>query len=164
MTYIRKKTFLAAALALAACLQPALAQKAMQIQVEGAWLRATVAGQQGTGGFMKLRAGVPVRLVGVSSPVAGVAELHEMKLEDGVMRMRPLAGLDIPAGTTVELKPGGNHLMLMDLKQPLARGTTVPLTLHLRNTAGELSKLQLSVPVSDRAPGVAASAASAHKH
>jgi copper(I)-binding protein len=164
MTYIRKRTLLAVAVALAAFTHPALAQKEVQIQVEGAWVRATVPGQRGTGGFLKIRSTDPIRLIGVSSPVAGVAELHEMKLEDGVMRMRPLPGLDIPAGTPVELKPGGNHLMLMDLKQPLARGSSVPVTLHLRNSAGQISKLDLSVPVTDRAPGAPAPSASGHKH
>ncbi|HSV45287.1 MAG TPA: copper chaperone PCu(A)C [Ramlibacter sp.] len=137
------------------------------VQVEGAWVRATVPGQQGTGGFMKLKAREATRLVGVSSPVAGVAEVHEMKHEGGVMRMRALDAIELPAGQVVELAPGGLHLMLMDLKQPLARGASVPVTLHLRNAAGVASQLELSLPVRDRAPGASAgdpSPAPAHKH
>ena len=88
-----------------------------------------------------------MQLVGVSTPVAGTAEVHEMKMDGDVMRMRAISKLDLPAGQTVELKPGGYHVMLMDLKQPLAPGSTVPLTLALRDAKGVESKLELKVPV-----------------
>ena len=134
-------------------------------QVEGAWVRSAVPGQQGTGAFMKLTANEPMQLVSVSTPLAGVAELHEMKMEGDVMRMRAIGKLDLPAGRTVELKPGGYHLMLMDLKQPLVLGSTVPLSLVLRDSKGVESKLELSVPVRVAAPaGAAAAPADAHKH
>jgi periplasmic copper chaperone A len=116
-----------------------------------------VSGQQGTGAFMKLTATESVQLVGVSTPLAGVAEVHEMKLVGEVMRMRALARLDLPAGQTVELKPGGYHLMLQDLKQPLPQGSTVPMTLRFRNAKGLESKLELNVPVAPRAPGAGGS-------
>ena len=134
-------------------------------RVEGAWVRSAVPGQQGTGAFMKLTANEPMQLVGVSTPAAGVAELHEMKMEGDVMRMRAVAKLDLPPGGTVELKPGGYHLMLMDLKQPLVQGSTVPISLVLRDAKGALSKLDLNVPVRVAAPASGpATPADAHKH
>ena len=126
-------------------------------KVEGAWARGSVPGQQGTGAFMKITAAQAMQLVGVSTPVAGTAEVHEMKMEGDVMRMRAVPKLDLPAGQAVELKPGGYHVMLMDLKQPLVPGSTVPLTLSLRDANGVESKLELKVPV-------AAAPAGGHKH
>ena len=128
------------------------------VKVEGAWVRSTVPGQQGTTAFMKLTAQQPVQIVGVSTPVAGTADLHEMKREGDVMKMRPMSKLDLPAGRAVELTPSGYHLMLQDLKQPLRSGTTVPLTLVLRDAKGVQSKLELKLPVATRAPGAAAAA------
>jgi copper(I)-binding protein len=133
------------------------AQAQLLPKVEAAWVRSSVPGQQGTGAFMKLTAKESTQLVGVSTPVAGTAEVHEMKMDGDVMRMRAVPKLDLPAGKTVELKPGGYHVMLMDLKQPLAPGSTVPLTLVLRNPKGVESKLELKVPV-------AAAPAGGHKH
>jgi periplasmic copper chaperone A len=121
--------------------------------VEGAWVRPAVAGQLGTGAFMKLTARKATQLVDVSSTVAGTAEVHEMKMEGDIMRMRRIAKLDLPAGQAVELKPGGYHLMLLDLKQPLAVGSTVPLTLLFRDASGAESRLELKVPVATKAPG-----------
>jgi copper(I)-binding protein len=81
----------------------ALAQAQQLPKVEGAWVRSSVAGQQGTGAFMQLTANEPMQLVGVSTPVAGVAEVHEMKIDVYVMKMRAVGKLDLPAGRTVEL-------------------------------------------------------------
>jgi copper(I)-binding protein len=137
------------------------------VKVDKAWARATVQGQKGTGAFMNLTASEGTKLVGLSTPVAGVAEVHEMKMEGDVMRMRPVAGgLDLPAGKTVELKPSGYHVMLMDLKTPLAKDSTVPMTLLFKNAKGVESKLNITVPVSVTAPGSAAGAGAppAHDH
>ncbi len=135
------------------------------VKVEGAWARATVQGQQGTGAFMDITAAQSMRLVGVSSPVAGVAEVHEMKMDGDVMKMRAVPALDLPAGKTVQLKPGGYHLMLMDLKTPLLKDSTVPVTLRFKNAAGVDSQLELSVPVATVAPGsVKAEMPHQHKH
>lgn len=144
--------------------------QAPAVKAEGAWARATVPGQKGTGAFMSLTATQPLKLVGVSSPVAGVAELHEMKMDGDVMRMRAIESLDLPAGKKVELRPGGHHLMLMDLKQPLQKDTQVPVTLILRNAQGQTSQVQLSVPVQLAAPAAATGQAghgghgAMHKH
>ena len=131
------------------------------VVVEGAWARPTVQGQKSTGAFMKLTAREGTRLVGVSSPMVGVAEVHEMKMEGDIMKMRAVDGLDLPAGKAVEFKPGGYHLMLMDLKAPVAKQTLLPLTLVFRNAKGVESRMELNVPVATAAPG---GAAGAHKH
>jgi len=141
----------------------ALAQTAA-VQVDGAWARATVQGQKSTGAFMSLTAKEATRLVGVASPVAGVAEVHEMKMEGDVMKMRGLPSLDLPAGKKVELKQGGSyHIMLMELKAPLAKDSTVPVTLLFKDAKGVESRLELKLPVATAAPG-AAGAAAEHKH
>ncbi|HEY1102315.1 MAG TPA: copper chaperone PCu(A)C [Burkholderiaceae bacterium] len=140
------------------------AQTASPVDVANAWVRTAVPGQKATGGFMALTARENLTLVGVRSPVAGVAEVHEMKMDGDVMRMRALpAGLELPAGRTVELKPGGYHVMLLDLKQPLPKGSAVPLTLVLRNARGTESRVELQVPVGLAAPGAAAPG-DGHKH
>lgn len=120
---------------------------AQPVQVEDAWTRATVPGQQGGGAFMTLTASEDLQLVGGSTPLAGVTEVHEMVMDGDVMRMRPLDTLTLPAGQAVELKPGGLHVMFMQLKQPLTEGMEVPLTLQLRNSQGQASELSVQVPV-----------------
>ena len=142
---------------------------AQTVEVKDAWVRAAVPGQSGTGAFMNITAKDGAKLVGVSSPVAGVAEVHEMKMDNDVMRMRAIPALDLPAGKTVALKPGGYHVMLMELKQALPQGSTVPLTLILRDAKGQESKVELKLPVAASAPGVAMPAsgkpaAMDHKH
>ena len=117
------------------------------VRVTQAWARASVPGQKATGAFMTLTASTPMQLVRVASPVAGVAEVHEMAMQGGVMRMRAIPSLALPAGSAVDLKPGGHHLMLMDLKQPLKAGDTVPLTLTLRDAQGRESRTDVQVPV-----------------
>lgn len=154
------KTALALSLLLGS--MAALAQ-ATAVQVDGAWARATVQGQKGTGAFMSLTAKDATRLVGVTSPVAGVAEVHEMKMEGDVMKMRAVPALDLPAGKKVDLKPGGYHVMLMDLKAPLAKDSTVPVTLLFKDAKGVESRLELKLPVATAAPGAAGGTAE-HKH
>jgi copper(I)-binding protein/uncharacterized protein YcnI len=139
-------------------------QAVQPVQVKDAWVRPTVAGQKSSGAYMKLTAKTTQRLVGISTPVAGVAEVHEMKMEGDVMKMRALPTLDLPAGKTVELKSGGYHVMLMDLKQPLAAGGTVPLTLLFKDAKGVESKLTLNATVAASAPSAPAGAAAAADH
>ena len=98
------------------------------VKVEDAWVRGTVATQKATGAFMRLTPSANARLVEAKSPVAGVVEIHEMTLEKDIMKMRQIPGLDLAADRTMELKPGGYHVMLMDLKQPLKGGEQVPIT------------------------------------
>ena len=141
---------------------------AQTVEIKDAWVRTAVAGQKATGAFMKITAKEGAKLIAVSSPVAGVAEVHEMKMEGDVMKMRALTeGLVLPAGKTVELKSGGYHVMLMDLKAPLAKGSAIPLTLVFKDAKGVQSKVELKVPVTAVAPGTKAdgkAAMDAHKH
>jgi periplasmic copper chaperone A len=126
---------------------------AQNISVHNAWARATVQGQKATGAFMTLTSKTDTRLVGVSTSVAGVAEVHEMKMDNNVMQMRALPdGLALPAGK-VALQPGGFHVMLMDLKLPLQKDTTIPLTLRFKDAKGVESSVEIKVPVSQVAPG-----------
>ena len=143
-----------------------MAQTATDVKIEGAWIRTAVEGQSGTGGFMKLTAPAAMKLVAVSSPVAKIGEVHEMKIEGSVMKMAEVkGGIELPAGKAVELKPGGYHIMLLDLKQSLKADFQVPLTLTFANAKGEQSKVELKVPVAARAPGSAPGKdMSGHKH
>ena len=128
----------------------------VNVAVSDSWARATVQGQKATGAFMKLTAKDGAKLVGVSSPVAGVAEIHEMKMDKDVMKMSAIASLNLPAGQAVELKPGGYHVMLMDLKQALPKDSMVPVTLQFQDTKGNKSQLELKLPVLMQAPGTPA--------
>ena len=154
--------------ALALLAGQAHAQATAPVAVDGAWARATVQGQKATGAFMRLTAKDGARLVRAESPAAGVVEVHEMKMEGNVMKMRALPGLDLPAGQAVELKPGGYHVMLMDLKAPLAKGSSVPMTLVFQDAKGVQSQQQVQVPVAASAPagqaGQGMNAAPAHGH
>jgi copper(I)-binding protein len=134
-----------------------------QVVINDAWVRPTVPGQKATGAFMKLSSRDGAQLVAVQSPVAGVTELHEMKMDKDVMKMAAVPTLALPAGKTVELKPGGFHIMLMDLKAPLSVNSTVPLTLTFRNAQGVQSQQDIQVPV--RMPtSTQGSGAMQHKH
>ncbi len=87
---------------------------AQSVSVQSAWARATVQGQKATGAFMTLTSKTDTKLVGITTSVAGVAEVHEMKMDNNVMQMRALPdGLPLPAGKAVALQPGGFHVMLM---------------------------------------------------
>jgi hypothetical protein len=106
---------------------------------------------------MTLTAREPLTLVGAVSPAAGIVEIHQMKMEGDVMKMRAVDTLELPVGKPVEFKPNGYHFMLMDLKAAFRSGTTVPMTLQFRDAKGAQRELKLSLPVTP-AP------AAAHKH
>jgi copper(I)-binding protein len=120
----------------------ALAAQA-QVQVGDPWVRATVAPQKATGAFMQLTSAKPAKVVAASSPVAEMVEIHEMKMEDGVMKMRAVDALPLPAGQAVALKPGSYHVMLMGLKQPIKAGETVPLTLTIEGDDKQRSTVEV---------------------
>jgi periplasmic copper chaperone A len=134
------------------------------VTVKEAWARATVPGQKGTGAFMTLTARDGARVTGAASPVAGVVEIHEMKMEGDVMRMRPVSVLELPAGRPIELKPGGFHVMLLDLKQALKVGDKVPLELRLETSDGKKVTLPVQVDVRSQAPGRDSHGGKGHKH
>ena len=156
------RTLLGALLALAS-IAGAWAQAAVPVTVLAPWARASVQGQRASGAFMTLVAQEPLTLVGASSPAAGFAEVHEMKMEGEVMRMRAIGSLELKPNQPVQFKPGGYHLMLQELKAPLAANTSIPLTLSFRTAGGETRELALQVPVSAMPPREAG-AADAHGH
>src|SRR4030095_11180078 len=129
----------------------AAAPAAAEVAVSDAWVRGTVGGAKSTGAFMRLTSTADVTLVGVASPAAKIVEIHEMKVEGGMMRMSAAARLTLPAGKIVELKPGGYHVMLMDLAQPLKEGDIIPLTMIIEDKAG--TKQTIDVRASVRALG-----------
>ena len=138
---------------------PALAQTT----VKDPWVRGTVAQQKATGAFMAITATGGGTLVSASSPVAGVVEIHEMTMDGTTMKMRALPrGLDLPAGRTVELKPGGYHVMLMDLKAPLKTGESVDISLVVEGKDGKKETIAVRAPV--KALGGQAGGHGAHKH
>lgn len=114
-----------------------------QVKVDDPWVRTTVAAQKATGAFMQLTAAKPMKLVAASSPVAGMVEIHEMKMDDGVMKMRAVDALPLPAGQAVALKPGSYHVMLMGLNGAIKAGDTVPLTLTLEGEDGKRTAVQV---------------------
>ena len=160
-----KKIIIAALLSLTAS---AWAQVPANVEVKDAWVRATVAQQKSTGAFMQLTAQADTRVVQVTSPIAGVAEIHEMAMDKDVMKMRAVPALPLPAGKVVELKPGSYHLMLMDLKGPVKAGDVVPVTLVLESRDGLRSTLEVKAMARPLGSAAAAAPAAAphgqHKH
>jgi len=102
---------------------------AAEISVSDAWARATMPGQKVSGAYMQIRSDVDARLVGASSLAVPRVEVHEMKMDGDVMRMREVQSIELPKGKTVSLEPGGFHIMLMNLPKPIAAGDVIPLTL-----------------------------------
>jgi copper(I)-binding protein len=136
--------------ALCLVINPAFAQ----VTVSDPWVRATVPAQKATGAFMQLTAAQDARLVEIKSPVAAVIEIHEMAMEKDIMMMRALpAGLPLPAGKSVELKPGGYHVMLMELKGQIKEGDSVPLTLIIQGKDGKRSTTEIKAPARPLAGG-----------
>ena len=99
----------------------ALAQSG-DIEIKNAWARATPGGAQTAAAYVTIEAPSGDRLTGVSTPAAQKADIHSMTMDNGVMKMRQLDGLDLPAGKEVTLKPGGYHIMLTGLAKPLEAG------------------------------------------
>ncbi|MFC7297987.1 copper chaperone PCu(A)C [Herminiimonas aquatilis] len=130
-----------------------------QVTVTDPWVRATVPAQKATGAFMQLTSKTDARLVEASSPGLRT-EIHEMALQDNVMRMRQLDWLDLPAGKTVELKPGGYHVMFFDVKNQIKEGDVIPLKLVFEGKDKKRETVELKVPA--RALKSAAPAPSGH--
>jgi copper(I)-binding protein len=129
------------------------------VKVEGAWARPTVQGQAAGGGFLKITGGAAAdKLVAASAGVSRTVELHSMVMEGDVMRMREIGTIDVPAGKTVELKPGGLHVMFIGIHKPLKVGDSFPLSLRFEK-AGEV---KVEMKVMTQAAGGAAEPM--HKH
>jgi copper(I)-binding protein len=150
------------ALVSAAFVAPAHAQ----VTVKDPWVRATVPAMKATGAFMQITSAQDARLVEVKSPIAGIIEIHEMAMDKDVMKMRALPdGLALPAGKAVELKSGGYHVMLMDLKQQMKEGDTVSLTLVVEGKDKKRSTIEVKAPVKPLAAAATASKMDHdHKH
>lgn len=142
-----------------------LSQAQAQVTVKDAWVRATVTQQKATGAFMQLQSAQDAKLVSAQSPVAAVVEVHEMSMDGGIMRMRAVPSVALPAGQAVDLKPGGFHVMLMDLKGQIKDGDTVPVTLVIEDKDGQRQSLALSVPArTAAAPAKGHGEGHKHKH
>ena len=148
-----------AALVVLLCSAGASPAVAQSVKAENAWARATVPGQKTGSVYVELTSSTDGALVAAASPVAARAELHSMTMDGGVMRMRALPRVELPAGKTVKLAPGGLHVMLVDLKQPLKAGDKVPVTLSVQSPGASVTTLKLEVPVRAADP-----AAEHHKH
>lgn len=132
------------------------------VRVTDAWARATVPGQKVAGVYLQITSPVDGRLVAVSAPIAAQAEVHSMKMEGGTMKMRPVKVLELPAGTTVKLEPGGLHVMLFGLEGPLAFGQQFPLTLTVEMPGGR--KRDVTAQVRVRGKEQEAGAGGGHDH
>ena len=120
-----------------------------QVTVKDPWVRGTVAGQKATGAFLQLTTTEAVRLVEARSGAAKIVEIHEMRMEGDRMMMQAVPGLDLVPGKTLELKPGGYHVMLIDVVKPLNAGDKVPLTLVLEGK--DKKRIQVDVSAEVRA-------------
>jgi len=115
-----------------------VAAKVGQVSIGSPWARATAPGAAVGGGFLVLEnAGADDKLVSATSPVSASVELHSMSIENNVMRMREVPAIDLPTGQRVELRPGGLHIMFIDLKAPLKAGESFPVKLRFEK-AGEV--------------------------
>lgn len=141
------KTTLAATLFLGIASLPAWAAG---IEVSDAWARATMPGQKVSAAYMRIVASDDARLVGASSTAVPRVEVHEMKMDGDVMRMREVKALDLPKGKAVMLEPGGYHIMLMNLAKPIAAGERIPLTLVIESGG---ARQTVEVQAEARAPG-----------
>lgn len=117
------------------------------VEISNAWVRATVPGQRVAAAYLDAKATRDLKLVGVSTPAAKRGELHEMKHEGDVMRMRQVQEIDLPAGKTVSLAPGGLHIMLFDPAKPLVEGERVSLSLRFRRPSGDTFSYTVEAPV-----------------
>jgi len=117
------------------------------VQVSGAWVRETVSGQSIGAAYLRIHSTQRVKLVRVHSGVARSAEIHQMSIENGLMKMRELKSVEIDAGREVALEPGGTHIMLVDMKRPLGPGEEVTLKLHFLSRDGSAFAVTVRAPV-----------------
>lgn len=150
-----------AALAVVIPLLAPLAACAEGVKVANAWVRPPAPGQKTASAYIELTSDRAAALVAVGSSAAARSELHSMSMDGGVMRMRALPRIELPAGQTVKLAPGGMHIMLIDVTKPLKAGDTVPLVLSVQpsGAGAGMSLTTLNVQAEVRA-----AAPSAHNH
>ena len=146
------KTITLCALVLALCFGGAAIHADETVTVTHAWVRAAAPGQRVAGAYLEISSAEPSKLVAASSPAAGSVEIHSMRLKNGVMEMRQLESLELPAKQTVKLEPGGLHIMLLDLKRPLKPGDKVPLRLTLQRADRSKTVVEVQAEVRNAAP------------
>lgn len=156
-------SLLAATIALS--LNTAIAQPV--VAVDDAWIRATVPEQRATGAFMRLTSKEPAKLVSAASPASSVVEVHEMAMQNDVMKMRQAPAIELPAGSVVDLKPGGYHIMLMQLSHQMKTGDKVPITLTFEDAAKKKSEVTVQAevrPLNTPAAGTGEHGGKGHQH
>jgi len=121
------------------------------VQITNAWVRGMVSGQRGTGAYMDIVSDSPARVLSAASPVAANVEIHNMRMENGVMRMSPVKDIALEPGKTFRLAPGGYHVMMMGLKEPLKKGAAVPITLTVEGADKKIRQIEVKAEVRDLA-------------
>lgn len=139
---------------------------AADVEVKAPWVRGTVEGQKASGAFMTITSKHDAVLVGASvdKKIAGVVEVHEMKMEEDRMLMRAIPRLPLPAGKPVALERGGYHVMLMDLKKQLKPGDVIPLTLKIETASKKIERIKVKATVRDLTAEASTAAPAAHQH
>lgn len=152
MNMTRTTLLLGATLLATSMLLPAHAQNAAkpEVKVFDIWARTTVPGASVSAAYMHIKSAKPMKLMKAESPVAGTTEIHQMSMKDGVMSMSAVDAIDIPAGKLVDLMPGGLHIMLMQLKQPIKKGDEVPLKLTFEDAAKKVFVLDVKAKAQEK--------------
>lgn len=118
-----------------------------EVTITDAWVRGTVPAQTSTGAYMKIKSTEDAKIVAASSPAAKIVEIHEMAMANGVMEMKAMGALPLPAGKPVELKSGGYHVMMMELAKPLKAGDKVPITFTVEGKDGKKTAVEVKADV-----------------
>ena len=147
---LKKKLYVV--LAMLAVMLFACSKQAPEISITDNWVRATAEGQDVGAAYMTITSASDTSLIKVESSASDSVEIHSMSMENGIMKMRMLEQLDLKAKTPNKLAPGGFHLMLFDLKNPLKAGETVSFSLHFKNEAGKETLLTISSPILTEQP------------
>lgn len=151
----KNRALLAALFALCALLAAGVAYGDQSVTISDAWVRATAPGQTVAGAFLEITSPTRASIIGVESEAAKSAEIHLSGMENGVMKMREIKKIDVPAGKTLRFAPGGYHIMLIDVKHALAPGEKVPLSLKLERADKSLVEVTINATVraiGDRPP------------
>jgi copper(I)-binding protein len=141
------RNLLVVALTLSCLSNIAVAADDPTINVHQAWARTTAPGQDVGAVYLMIVSKKDTTLVSAKTDAADHTQIHSMSMDNGVMKMRELDSLPIPAGKMINLSPGGLHLMLVGLKKPLKAGEQVALTLEFKDTAGKLSNVSILAPI-----------------
>jgi periplasmic copper chaperone A len=128
---------------------PVAVYAADSVRITNAWVRGTVFGQRGSGAYMNIQSDAPARILSAASPAADNVEIHNMKMENGIMRMSPVKSIALEAGKPLRFMPGSYHVMLMGLKDQLKKGDTVPITITLEYVDKKVRQVRVNAEVRD---------------